>query len=267
MAKSKRKVPAVRLYGGPLQEAVRNAKSDVMREIAQIAVAKGVSQEDLARATFVTTPALKKHFARENPHPQTVERYARALKISEAHLKLVSGGSLTSAEQREAQERLAWCLERARPAFKDGTLQALKQHIASLDVASQRRLLEAFALKDFQARTAGHAISFNAGWPPKVPWPLQEFARELLPAFDLKKHLRPVTEPADFLSGLWLFAAQVMSLESSDKLVGYVTSLLESESIDHKHMDEYLKTRRAEFLANPKAYRIKSNPKSEEKKS
>jgi len=264
---SKKKEPTARAFGGPLREYAVNAGSAVMKEIAIIAVAQGRSQEELARSIDVTTPALMKHFHRKNPRTDTVLKYAEVLKIGEAHLRLVLGGALTSAEQREARARLTWCLEKAEPAFKDGTIQELRRHLAKLEDSIRTQLLETFARADFRARTAGRPITFHAGWPGKVPWPLQELAYELLPGFDLKKQLRPESEPADFLSGLWLFAAQVMSQESSDKLVGYITSLLESEGIDHKHMDAYLKTRRAEFLANPKAYRIKSNPKSEDKKS
>jgi hypothetical protein len=163
--------------------------------------------------------------------------------------------------------KLQLLFDKAAPAFQEGTLGDFRQYFSRLDEGERIRLLERFKRADFQAETAGRAISFYAGWPGSVDWRLQELAPHLLPGFDLKKRLRPATEPVNFLSGLWQHAASILPEASCDELVGFATALLRAEGIDYKHMEQYLKARRAEFLANPKAFHIAPKRKSEDKKS
>src|SRR5207302_713891 len=65
----------------PLMTYSTAALSQVMKQIAKLALAGGYRQETLARALGSTPPAIRKHFASRQPREETLIKYATLLKI------------------------------------------------------------------------------------------------------------------------------------------------------------------------------------------
>src|SRR5580700_9489277 len=95
------------------------ARNPLMKELARVAVARGISQEELARRYAKLTNArvssgnVVRHFESPRPRPATIRAYAQIMDVSDRHLRLVEGRGLTADQVAATRRDLALSLEGA----------------------------------------------------------------------------------------------------------------------------------------------------------
>lgn len=230
-------------------EAHRDAApAEIMREFARVAIARGWSQEELARqyaaADGGAEPSsgnLTRHFKAAKPRESTVEIYRVALGMVREHVAICEGKPLTAHRnnawtnqlQKDLNGRLrADCASRSRRIWRD------------LPTAKKHELVAKYAL-------AEHRMNFNAVATAKgLSAGLTAIANDFLAhGEDLVAGARRVIDPVSSLLSRVFTAARDAGLtpERTDALLAVASSLAEQQGLDAQSMRE-----RLEAVRNPK---------------
>jgi len=189
--------------GAGFASAVHAAPSPMMRAIAEIAVAEGLSYGDIARAWKpLTTPAaILGHLAAANPHPDTVKQYARILRLDDEMLAVLpESGRLPERRWPIWKQRLGGLLDEYDDRFAPDAVSRVRDYLDRLEGAALGAALTTFVR--LCARDARHLKN-----PSFDMFPVEV---KLLPALDeilprhlkLRPHLLQVAPVEPFLAAL-----------------------------------------------------------------
>jgi len=224
-----------------LEHYREHAPSAAMREIARVAVSRGLRQESLAKLLGHQPAAIARHFASKSPHEATVRKYADLLGVEPAYLTLVSDEVISADQATKAHDRLSWSLDRAAPDLVAGAIREFWKYYHRLTPEARKKLLTAVAIANYRAEAAPNTLHYESGWPARIPWLVQELARNIQPDFDLKARLREGGPPTNLLYSIWQSALTFFSPEEAEVLVDVVRAMLRAKNIPYGNLNQYLR--------------------------
>lgn len=230
------------LYG--YAYAPKNEVSEVMREIALVALAQGYRQETLAKGLGRAQPAsVMRHFHSAKPHQSTIDSYAKLLNISEQHLRLVQEMPLTAQDEREASKLIDTELHHAEHELREGTVTEAKEVIAKLSVPRRVTLARQVLLENHRWDHGIMSGDVAKTESPLVSYVLRVIATILKPDFDLLSQLRQLKQPREtFLLDLYnlLTIKHNLSVGDAEWFLASARIYLRVHEINTAPMDTYL---------------------------
>jgi transcriptional regulator with XRE-family HTH domain len=231
-----------RLAGKALENYAETARADEMREIAHVALARGLNQETLAAELGVAPSTVGRHFDSGHPRDSTLLRYANKLQISMRQLRLARGDQLDDRELHEARRLLLIQLRSAEPEFEAGAIDKARATFDKLPSARQRRMLSALSLATDRFH-AGILKWHRGDWPLISPM-VEAWARQLLPDYDLLAKRRRLPKPPGetLLRDVYrlLTVNHWMAPSQANYVLELVRAALRSFGADIRSMDAYL---------------------------
>jgi hypothetical protein len=192
---------------GGLPGYCAKAPSAFMREVAKIALVRGDTLGEIARARGSDlTHMISGHFKSQRPHAATRAWYAQRYEIDKAYEALIEGRGL----KKDDLDLVNSMIERyyGTNRFEKGTLEALRAvRVEHPDV--YRKALEAFALERYRSSRGLHKgtgmhgtemVRIAPAWTGRAED--VAFADALLPQLDLRARSRMVTPVEGVLSGI-----------------------------------------------------------------
>lgn len=209
-----------------------------MRELAAVALIKGISQERLASmyADVVGGVAsganVMRSFNAHHPTGETVHAYRRALKVTTEHLDLAAGRGLKPHRRAGAFTELDNDFVRL---LSPEVVDAARTAFAALHPDEKLRLAESFMLEKY--RRAHMVLAPHVDRPE----PALNIVQRLLP--DINIHMaRRYHDPSDsFLSTILVAARGVLSDARRDALLAVARALACEQGLNTEAMDLRLK--------------------------
>jgi hypothetical protein len=251
-----RQRPESELQG--LQGAAYGAPSPVMKEIARIALIKGLTCGEIAReynrrhrTKALLARNVSRHFDSEKPRPETLNFYAKLLGISDVYLRLLESCELPNRVTAEANARAYRELLLRMGEFTSGTREAFEQAFERLEETSRSRLAAAFRLAEYRDRfeLLDDRAARHPEFVSRFGQPLAAFAHELLPDMNLFKRVRKNVDHRLFQ--VWydlgfLFAGD--SAAEADHVIAFTVGLLRARGVDTTRMEATLREMQRAFL-------------------
>jgi hypothetical protein len=241
-----------------LEWAATEAPSEVMRELARIAVAKGFSLGELARrlnkqdGTSLTAVNVSRHFDSVSPRTPTLESYAKVLGVSKAYLGLLERRPPGSPDVKAALLGAARLLLLRGAEFKKGAVESACARVNDLvqqsDTAEAAELARTVILAEQRAQhgindenSAAHP-DFAARFGPL----LTAFAAAVSPRIDL---FSAALKNADMrLARVWIELGWLFrgdAVQDLDQVIAFIVGLLRRRGVKTSKMEEALeRTRR-----------------------
>ena len=219
-----------------------------MRELARVAAARGLPQEQLAREFAKAFEGRKinggnvtRHFASRVPQRDTIEVYRAILGMHRDHLRLVDPRPLSAEEMHSWRKHLVsnLNLRLASAGVRKLAIDALDRRL----VVDRERALRDYALAEMRD-SFGAADAGEFGLSPA----LTALRPHLLPDVDLATGVRRPDQRADFLASIWTRARSVkLSDAHVDALVMIARSFAIEDGLDPSAMDSRLEDARSKI--------------------
>lgn len=231
-----------------LQRREHEAPTEVMREVAALAMARNLTQDSLAtkwRAIVggsINGGNISRHFTTKTPQVETLRHYADVLGVKPEYLLLLHSGTFEDANALAAghpdpgsASAAYWlnilCLAFESDTYQNGASDAVKESLLALPVTERNRYLKVFALAYYREKYLGE--SFLA-----IRAAQEAFERIAPPSLNLAGRRR---NPADrrFVN-LWEVLGDVLDPCEFDVLLALVRALHQKRGIDAAPLDTAL---------------------------
>jgi hypothetical protein len=225
-----------------------------MRELASAATWRGLSLGQIAagiskKSATVDPSNVRRYFEAERPRATTLDALRQAIGVTERHVKLASGVTLSEREYRQIDAFLRIALSHRETEFEDGAVAEAMAALEGLDRDQQKVVFGQFELQR-QRVTGRMVLPFESeDFGPSDE--LVAFARALChyTSFDLLKRQRHQIAGESTLWSLWIHltspASNAFTERDAEALVHHASGLLRARGIDTAPMERQLSQRRA----------------------
>jgi hypothetical protein len=228
--------------------------AEVMREIAEIALRRGLTLGTLAKlydsvrvrkqsnAETQTEPGnVRGHFLAKHPRDTTVLAYARAVGVyePERYVELFSPRPLPVDRTRDVLSNVIDILRREEAEYPEGATQRVIEHIDSAD--ENLRDLYARAFQKAYVKQIFDLLRQHTD-------PLDALFEKLPPALDLRPVRRPLGAVPDALWNAWLGTAQYFGRPIADDVAALIVGKLRAAGESTDAMEAELRRRRERLL-------------------
>jgi len=181
-------------HGNPLAEYAKKATSPIMRELASLTMARGHTQQWIARALGTKAANVARYFTAMRPQQYTVDRMAGLLGMDQQHARLVQRDPLQAEELLEAEHDLLDEVKRNR-AFSADAAATIQGYLRRAPEQVRASAVAAYLLAGHRAM-CGLTPSVQSSYGSSA---LRAFAAALGHRFDLLSLLRDHEGPHDTL--------------------------------------------------------------------
>jgi hypothetical protein len=167
-----------------LRRAVSEATHPTMKQLGEIALTRGFSQEGLAdalRQRFklrINGANVYAHFTAIRPQRETINRYVTILGVTPEQMQVVERGVLDADRVQRWEHEVFRLLSISKADFEPGVVTAVRKVLR--DPATRTKVL---------TDTAMTWLRDTPGWS-MIPSPLSAFAAALFPWLDLRDFIR-----------------------------------------------------------------------------
>jgi hypothetical protein len=222
-----------------LRRAVDEATHATMKRLGQIALARGLSQEGLAKGLRERFNLSEKtnganvyaHFTSPNPRRETIERYARLLDLNDEQLYVIEHGAVPADRESAWEHELFRMLEIFKVEFEPGTASAIAD--ALRNPVTRERVFAAMA-------------SPRTGWPltkwSSIPPFFEPAAEALLPDLDMRVLVRKQTVHTNGLLAIYAVADDLyQNHEKAHAFVDACAAIFRLDGFDTEPMYDVLR--------------------------
>jgi predicted transcriptional regulator len=224
----------------PLIRFAKQSPSNALRELAQIALARGHSQYSLARLLNRSPANIRHYFESAKPRESTIADVGNALGLNPNYVRLLVKQELQPSELEDAEISLSDELRAAEHKFKPNARSAMMKYIRACSARRRHDLLLEYVMAAYRSDEKIAARVFD--WPADISASLGVVADKALPEFDFRRYLRQDERKyeAAFLDLYLWCVSHNASHGFAEDILDLVRLRMRQGEIPYVELDEYL---------------------------